>query len=71
MPAVLFVHGGFAFDRGDFAIAKPFLDAGFVVMTPIREKRPAWCFHSLQVCRFTSGRFDSSFRPSSYSNVMP
>jgi dipeptidyl aminopeptidase/acylaminoacyl peptidase len=35
MPAVLFVHGGFAFDSGDFAMAKPFLDAGFVVMTPI------------------------------------
>jgi dipeptidyl aminopeptidase/acylaminoacyl peptidase len=35
MPAVLFVHGGFAFDGGDFAMAKPFLDAGFVVMTPI------------------------------------
>jgi dipeptidyl aminopeptidase/acylaminoacyl peptidase len=35
MPAVLFVHGGFAFDGDDFAMAKPFLDAGFVVMTPI------------------------------------
>jgi|SoiMethySBSTD1v2_1073268.scaffolds.fasta_scaffold36064_4 dipeptidyl aminopeptidase/acylaminoacyl peptidase len=35
MPAVLFVHGGFAFDGSDFAMAKPFLDAGFVVMTPI------------------------------------
>ena len=35
MPAVLFIHGGFAFDGSDFSMAKPFLDAGFVVMTPI------------------------------------
>ncbi|HEY7230017.1 MAG TPA: hypothetical protein VH558_06575 [Pseudolabrys sp.] len=35
MPAVLFLHGGFSFSAVDFEKAKPFLDAGFVVMTPI------------------------------------
>jgi dipeptidyl aminopeptidase/acylaminoacyl peptidase len=34
-PAVLFLHGGFAFTADDWDMAKPFRDAGFVVMTPI------------------------------------
>ena len=34
-PAVLFLHGGFAFDRGDWVMSQPFRDAGFIVMTPI------------------------------------
>lgn len=34
-PAVLFLHGGFAFDLGDWQMTRPFRDAGFVVMTPI------------------------------------
>jgi dipeptidyl aminopeptidase/acylaminoacyl peptidase len=34
-PAVLFLHGGFAFDRGDWIMSKPYRDAGFVVLTPI------------------------------------
>jgi len=33
-PAVLFLHGGFAFDVTDWEMAKPFRDAGFVVMMP-------------------------------------
>jgi formylglycine-generating enzyme required for sulfatase activity len=34
-PAVLFLHGGFAFETSDWEQTKPFRDAGFVVMTPI------------------------------------
>src|SRR5262245_51149962 len=34
-PAVLFLHGGFAFGEDDWDMTKPFRDAGFVVMTPI------------------------------------
>ena len=33
-PAVLFLHGGFAFDRDDWAVSQPLRDAGFVVLTP-------------------------------------
>jgi dienelactone hydrolase len=34
-PAVLFLHGGFSFDLGDWDQTKPYRDAGFVVLTPI------------------------------------
>jgi dipeptidyl aminopeptidase/acylaminoacyl peptidase len=34
-PAVLFLHGGFAFDREDWDLSQPFRTAGFVVMTPM------------------------------------
>src|SRR5262249_46800133 len=34
-PAVLFLHGGFAFDEDDWDQTNPFRDAGFVVMIPI------------------------------------
>jgi dipeptidyl aminopeptidase/acylaminoacyl peptidase len=34
-PAVLFLHGGFAFDEDDWDQSQPFQDAGFVVMTPM------------------------------------
>jgi dipeptidyl aminopeptidase/acylaminoacyl peptidase len=34
-PAVLYLHGGWAFAREDWDQAQPFRDAGFVVMTPI------------------------------------
>ena len=34
-PAVLFLHGGFAFGDGDWDQPQPFRDAGFIVMTPI------------------------------------
>jgi dipeptidyl aminopeptidase/acylaminoacyl peptidase len=34
-PAVVYVHGGSAFGNDDWDQAKPFRDAGFVVMTPI------------------------------------
>lgn len=33
-PAVLFLHGGFAFGAEDWEQSKPFRNAGFVVMTP-------------------------------------
>ena len=33
-PAVLFLHGGFAFGTEDWDQCKPFRDAGFVTMTP-------------------------------------
>src|SRR5271155_534793 len=33
-PAVLFLHGGFDLDAETWTSAKPFRDAGFVVMTP-------------------------------------
>src|SRR5262249_46686861 len=34
-PAVLFVHGGFAFGLPDWEMAKPYWDAGYVVLVPI------------------------------------
>ena len=34
-PAVLFLHGGFAFSVEDWEMASPFRDAGFVVMMPM------------------------------------
>jgi dipeptidyl aminopeptidase/acylaminoacyl peptidase len=34
-PAVLYLHGGWAFDEDDWAQTKPLRDAGFVVMVPI------------------------------------
>ena len=34
-PAVLFLHGGFAFGAEDWDMARPFEDAGFVVMIPM------------------------------------
>jgi dipeptidyl aminopeptidase/acylaminoacyl peptidase len=34
-PAVLFLHGGFAFGGDDWEMAKPFRTAGYVVMMPI------------------------------------
>jgi dienelactone hydrolase len=34
-PAVIFLHGGFAFGEDDWDMAQPFQDAGFVVMTPL------------------------------------
>lgn len=33
-PAVLFLHGGFAFGADDWEQTQPFRDAGFLVMTP-------------------------------------
>jgi dipeptidyl aminopeptidase/acylaminoacyl peptidase len=33
-PAVVYAHGGFAFGDGDWNDIKPYLDAGFIVMTP-------------------------------------
>lgn len=34
-PAVLYLHGGFGFDLGDWKTTKTFRDAGFIVMAPI------------------------------------
>ena len=34
-PAVLFLHGGFAFGLEDWTISQPFRDASFVVLTPM------------------------------------
>lgn len=34
-PAVLFLHGGFAFGEDDWEMAKPYRDAGYVTMLPI------------------------------------
>jgi formylglycine-generating enzyme required for sulfatase activity/dienelactone hydrolase len=34
-PAVLFLHGGFAFGKGDWEQTKPYRDAGFVVLAPM------------------------------------
>jgi dipeptidyl aminopeptidase/acylaminoacyl peptidase len=33
-PAVLFLHGGFEFGEGHWAMTRPFRDAGYVVMVP-------------------------------------
>lgn len=35
VPAVVFAHGGFAFGAEDFEMARPYLNAGFAVITPI------------------------------------
>ncbi len=34
-PAVLFLHGGFAFGQDDWDVSQPFRDAGYVVLTPL------------------------------------
>ena len=34
-PAVIVLHGGFAFGEGQWEMARPFRDAGFVVMMPV------------------------------------
>jgi acetyl esterase/lipase len=34
-PVVIFLHGGFAFGDGDFEMAQPYRDAGFLVVMPI------------------------------------
>jgi dipeptidyl aminopeptidase/acylaminoacyl peptidase len=34
-PAVLFLHGGFSFDESDWAMPKPYRDAGYVTLTPM------------------------------------
>ena len=34
-PAVLFLHGGFAFGDDDWEMARPYRDAGFVVLAPV------------------------------------
>lgn len=34
-PAVLYLHGGFAFDMDDWDQTKPYRDAGFVVLAPL------------------------------------
>jgi dipeptidyl aminopeptidase/acylaminoacyl peptidase len=34
-PAILFLHGGFAFGAGDWDQTKPYRDAGFVVLAPM------------------------------------
>lgn len=34
VPAVVYLHGGFAFGRSDFDEARPFLEAGYAVLVP-------------------------------------
>jgi dipeptidyl aminopeptidase/acylaminoacyl peptidase len=34
-PAVLFLHGGFAFGDGDLEMPQPYRDAGYIVMVPV------------------------------------
>jgi dipeptidyl aminopeptidase/acylaminoacyl peptidase len=34
-PAVLFLHGGWGFDEGDWEHARPFQEAGYVVLAPM------------------------------------
>jgi len=34
-PAILFLHGGFAFGSADWEINQPYRDAGYVVLTPM------------------------------------
>jgi dipeptidyl aminopeptidase/acylaminoacyl peptidase len=34
-PAVVFLHGGFGFDKGDWDMAQPYRDAGYVVLAPM------------------------------------
>lgn len=35
LPVVTFLHGGFGFGEEDFDMARPFLDAGYAIVTPI------------------------------------
>src|SRR5207302_486149 len=35
LPAVLYLHGGGAFDEDDWTQARPFRDAGFIVLAPM------------------------------------
>jgi dipeptidyl aminopeptidase/acylaminoacyl peptidase len=35
LPAVLFLHGGWGFDEGDWEHTKPFRDAGYIVLAPM------------------------------------
>jgi acetyl esterase/lipase len=35
VPAIVYFHGDFAFGADDFEVVRPFLDAGFLVMTPM------------------------------------
>jgi acetyl esterase/lipase len=35
VPALVYFHGGFAFGADDFNVVRPFLDAGFAVLTPV------------------------------------
>jgi dipeptidyl aminopeptidase/acylaminoacyl peptidase len=35
VPGVVFAHGGFAYGAEDFEMARPYLDAGFAVITPM------------------------------------
>ncbi|WP_027622925.1 alpha/beta hydrolase family protein [Clostridium lundense] len=34
-PAVVFMHGGFAFDKWDWEVAEEYINRGYVVMTPM------------------------------------
>ena len=34
-PAVVFLHGGFSFGKGDWDMTKPFRDSGFIVIAPM------------------------------------
>ncbi len=34
-PAIVFLHGGLAFGKGDWDMTQPFRDAGFIVVTPM------------------------------------
>jgi len=34
LPAVVFLHGGFAFGKEDWEMARPYRDAGYIVMAP-------------------------------------
>lgn len=34
-PAVVFLHGGFGFGKGDWDMAKPYRDAGYIVLAPM------------------------------------
>jgi poly(3-hydroxybutyrate) depolymerase len=34
LPVLVYLHGGFAFDSDDFDVTRPFLQAGFAVLTP-------------------------------------
>jgi dipeptidyl aminopeptidase/acylaminoacyl peptidase len=34
-PAIVFLHGGLSYGKGDWDMTKPFRDAGFIVITPM------------------------------------
>jgi dienelactone hydrolase len=34
-PAVVFLHGGYAFDKDDWDLSQPFRDAGYVILMPM------------------------------------